>query len=131
MTSRRPTPFEILAAILASVPEEIAYSGSDEWKIEGFRDLRSPEADGGEPFAVELRIEGFAEPYVLVLTDTKDVVISDLAPDFYREISFEVEDPQEETERCDVCYKPLNGEATVTKDEGGTYRTHDACAPLV
>lgn len=93
---RRPTPFEILAAILASVPQDISCSGSNVWRIAGQRDLRSPEGDSGEPFAIELSIEGHPEPYVIVLADRKDAPLTGDAPGgiYYRSIEFETHEDE-------------------------------------
>lgn len=95
MNDRRPTAFEVLAAILDAVADEICYSGSEIWEIESTRDLRSPEADGGEPFAVELRLKGHAEPYILILASDEDVPNSErMAPagTAYRKVHIEVDD---------------------------------------
>lgn len=84
----QPTAQQVAFAILDCLPNEISYSGSEQWSINDSSDLTPIDGDGGAPFAVEIFIEG--KSFTIAVAASEDVNPED---DMRRErsISFEVD----------------------------------------
>jgi hypothetical protein len=86
----QPSAQQIAFAILASLPQKISYSGSDEWRIVATKSLTPIDGDGGAPFATAITIEGAATSLTIVVAATEDLSeIDDMRRE--RSVAFEVD----------------------------------------
>jgi hypothetical protein len=89
----QPSAQQIAFAILASLPQQISYSGSDEWRILATTSLTPVDGDGGAPFATAITIQGAQTSFTMVIAATEDLSpLDDMR--WERSVAFEVKRPE-------------------------------------